>query len=228
MRGKYLSATIKRKRIPLLILRDYPNGKLETCCYCNTKFDKRIAKRRMNWEHLDDNKSNQQLWNLAWSCFECNQRKKNDYDLKMIGMEIIAKNKLWEESQNPESIPVCETNGHRDTTEIELSPIFFEIAHDFLKEKIPDLNKRITIKLAANTIAARCIKRIGQGSPITARRNLDILSTEEFIYRIEKIEGQYYILIDEQKQKTENIMNTHNNIKKFMDDTTKQKTMTNE
>jgi len=61
----------------------------------------------------------------------------------------------------------------------------------------------MTIKLASNTIAARCIKKLGQGSPITARRNLDILSTEEFIYKVEKIEGQLYIMIDIEKKKLE-------------------------
>jgi len=203
-RSKYLSATIKRKRHPLIILRDYPRGAVHKCCYCKVKFDESVPKRRLNWEHLDDDKTNQQLWNLAWACYECNQRKRNNYDLKILGMELILLNKQWEESQTPELTPVCEKSELKQqvkTSEFDLSPVMFEIAQQFLQEKLSTTNKRMTTKLAANTIAARCIKKIKQGSPVTARRNLDILSTEEFIYKIEKIEGQFYIMIDVEKYK---------------------------
>jgi len=215
MRAKYLSATIKRKRTPLIILRDYQNGAQHKCCYCKVTFNKKIPKRRKNWEHLDDNKHNQKLWNLAWSCFECNQRKKIEYDLKIIGMDLTYKNKQWEESQESESTPVCEKSELRKqpkNSEFDLSPLFFEIAHQFLREKLSTVNKRFTMKLAADTIAARCIKQQGQGSSVTARRNLDILCTEEFIYKSDKIEGQFYIMIDIEKKKTADIINIQQKI----------------
>lgn len=220
MRGKYLSATIKRKRTPLIILRDYPRGAQHKCCYCKVLFNAKIPKRRLNWEHLDDNKTNQQLWNLAWSCFECNQRKRNNYDLKILGMELVYANKTWEESQSPESTAVCEKSELKQLVkhnEIDLSPVMFEIAQQFLQEKLNTVNKRLTTKLAANTIAARCIKRLGQGSPVTARRNLDILATEEFIYKIEKIEGSFYIMIDVEKHKVNNTKLTEQKITENLD-----------
>ncbi len=119
-------------------------------------------------------------------------------------MDITIENKKWEELQVPDSTGVCEITASNETTkpsEIDLSPAMFEIAEIFLREKLSSVNKRLTTKLAANTIAARCIKKLGQGSPITARRNLDILATEEFIYKIDKIEGQFYIMIDIEKKK---------------------------
>lgn len=219
-RAKYLSVLIKRKRTPLIILRDYPKGAIHKCCYCKVKFDENVPKRRVNWEHLDDNNANQNLWNLAWSCVECNQRKRNNYDLKILGMELIQINKEFESIEAPGLTSVCETSElkqQQKTSEIDLSPVMFEIAHNFLIEKLNSLNKRMTTKLAANTIAARCIKRIGQGSPITARRNLDILSTEEFIYKIDKIEGQFYILIDVTKNNINQQKLTENKIMENLD-----------
>ena len=68
------------------------------------------------------------------------------------------------------------------------------------------------MKLAADTIAARCIKQQGQGSPVTARRNLDILCTEEFIYKSDKIEGQFYIMIDIEKKKISDAINIQQKI----------------
>jgi len=215
MKSKYLSATIKRKRTPMIILRDYPNGAQYKCIFCKTAFDESIPKRRRNWEHLDDNKHNQQLWNLTWACLECNQKKKSDYDLKIFGMDLTYKNKQWDEIQESESTSVCEKNELRKlakNSELDLSPLFFEIAYQFLREKLSTVNKRFRMKLAADTIAARCIKKHGQGSPVTAKRNLDILCTEEFIYKSEKIEGQFYIMIDIEKKKAFDAMNIQQKI----------------
>ena len=130
-------------------------------------------------------------------------------------MDLTYKNKQWEETQESESTCVCEKSELRKltkTTELDLSPLFFEIAHQFLREKLSSVNKRFTIKLAADTVAARCIKKHGQGSPVTARRNLDILCTEEFIYKSDKIEGQFYIMIDTEKKKAADAINIQQKI----------------
>lgn len=204
----------------MIILRDYSKGAIHKCCYCKVKFDENVPKRRLNWEHLNDDNTNQQLWNLAWSCVECNQRKRNNYDLKILGMDLILINKEFEAIATSESTAVCETSELKQQTkhsEIDLSPVMFEIAQQFLQEKLDKVNKRLTTKLAANTIAARCIKRLGQGSPVTARRNLDILSTEEFIYKIDKIEGQFYIMIDVEKNQLDQEKLVENKITENLD-----------
>ena len=64
LQARSLTSAIKAKRTPVIIERDYPNDKEYTCCFCEQRFLNNTVKWKKTWEHLDNDETNEELWNL--------------------------------------------------------------------------------------------------------------------------------------------------------------------
>lgn len=179
-----------------MLERDCPNNEEETCCFCEQRFIPEHTLWRKTWEHLDNDKENESLWNLAWAHWHCNEKKKNDFDLQIQAREIIKKNQEWEEQFSFESAREGERENTTDTyeqTEIDLNKAHFELAQNFLTEKITNKSPRFLVSDAVSCIVLRCKKQTGHGSSQSVRNYINVLACSEGSYQIEKIEGKSFV-----------------------------------
>lgn len=196
LHARSLTVAVKSKRTPLIIERDYPNGEEFICCYCEQRFLKNNPLWKKTWEHLDNDETNQELWNLKWAHWYCNQKKKTFTDYHIIAREFIKKNQEWQNKFDFEEFlrerkikqPV------EEHTEIELNIAHYEEATKFLAERLPDEDARHLLTDTINCISLRCRKKTGHGSSQSVRNYINELCCSEGNYKIQKISGKNYIL----------------------------------
>jgi len=192
--AKSLTKRIQAQRTPLIIERDYPNNEEYTCCYCEQRFIETHILWHRTWEHLDNNDENEELWNLAWAHWKCNQDKKIYAELQIQAREIIKKNKEWESNHDFESAREREIKSPtEEQTEIDLNVAHMQVTREFLAEKLPNYDSKYPLKDAIFCIVARCRKQTGHGSPQSVRNYIDELSCSEEHYNREKQNGKNYI-----------------------------------
>lgn len=195
LQARSLTPKIKNMRTPYIIARDYPNGEEFTCRYCEQRFINTNFKWKRTWEHLNNDKENNELWNLAWAHWQCNQQKKNNPELQVMAHELIKRNKQWEEENDFEFARERKIKEPtEEQTEIDLNMAHHKITEEFLAEKLPDNNAKHTLSDAVNCIVLRCRKKTSHGSSQAVRNYLNVLSCSEGLYKVEKIDGKNYIM----------------------------------
>jgi hypothetical protein len=202
--AKSLTKRIKAQRTPHIIERDHPNSKLSVdnpdyqepvCCYCEQRFLSEHILWRRTWEHLDNNKENEELWNLSWAHWHCNEKKKNNADDQIRAREMIKKNQRWQENHDFELSSERENKTDQNIqSEIELSTTHFQVTTEYLAEKINRENYSITLEDAIYCIVARCRRKTGHGSQQAVRSYLKELTCSEGSYRREKIDGKNHLI----------------------------------
>lgn len=198
--AKSLTRNIMAKRTPLILERDYPNSRLHiedpdyeeiVCCFCHQRFLEGNTKWRKTWEHLDNNKENEELWNLAWAHAYCNEKKRHDADLQIQARDLIKKNQAWEETFDFESAREREGENKTDEqTEIDLNVAHRQIVSEFLAERLPKENSTWDFTDAINCITLRCETQTGHGSKQSVRNYLDVQCCSEGKYLKEKSKGK--------------------------------------
>ena len=195
MYAKSLTKNIQAKRTPLIIERDYPDGEEQVCFFCEQRFIKDHIRGKKTWEHLDNNDENQELWNLAWAHFDCNEKKRTDPDSQIHAHEKIKQNKRWEKTYDFEYASEKKKNNDADeATEIDLNVAHRQIALEFLAEKLPNESEKWDFNDAISCIVLRCEKKTNHGSKQSIRNYLDVQACTEGKYRKEKISGTTYIM----------------------------------
>jgi len=205
--AKTLTKRIVAQRTPLILERDYPNSLLPkndpdyeepTCCYCEQRFMPKSTLWTRTFEHFDNNSENQELWNLGWVHWKCNQDKKNDTDLQILAREIISRNRKWEESYNfelsNEKKFTENTEPIKPDSEIEISKTNYPIVEKYLTERITTDGK-ILYKNALASCAYICKKRTTNGSVQAARNYIDMLTSDEGPFMIIKDENEKKIIV---------------------------------
>lgn len=201
---KSITRRIIAQRTPLVLERDYPLSLLHpedpeyeepVCCYCEQRFISGHKLWHKTWEHLDNDKTNQALWDLSWSHWHCNEKKKNDTDLQIQARDIIKKNREWEANYDFESASEREkTTDTQPHTEIDLSIAHFKVATEYLAEKINGVNPRYPLEDSIYSIVTRCRTLTGHGSSQATRGYLKELTCSENKYEIEKKDGKKFII----------------------------------
>lgn len=196
VRALSLTPTIMARREPLMKLRDCPNGEECTCCFCEQRFIEGHSKWRRTWEHLDNDDANQELWNLAWAHFYCNNIKKGNPEFQSIAFDIIQRNKKWQSTFDFESAREREKlSDPEEHTEIELNTAHMQETREFLAEKITDKpDSKYPFSDAIYCIVSRCREETGHGSPQAVRNYLKELTCSEGKYNVKKIKGVNYIV----------------------------------
>ncbi len=203
--AKSLTIRIKKQRTPLVLKRDYPLSLLyledpcyeePTCCYCEQRFILGHTLWKKTWEHLNNDKTCEYLWNLAWAHWKCNQDKMHDnFDLQFLAQDIIRKNKEWEANHDfelsSEREKITDTHPH---TEIDLNIAHSQVATEYLAEKINNTNPQYPEEDAIYSIVTRCRRLTGHGSAQAVRGYLKELTCSENKYAIEKVKGKKFII----------------------------------
>jgi len=159
-------ATYKRNKedFPLIVERDGYR-----CLYCPEPF---TANHPPEYEHLDNNPDNNEIWNKTFAHHECNNRKKLYGDLQILAREKIESNKKY--------VYVCERmDADLGTTEHLTScqaihKINYPLAEQFIQEHTL-VDGNIILKDGVNAITNLCFDNNQTGSQSAVYRYIDSL-----------------------------------------------------
>lgn len=169
---KQLTQRQKLAYLPILINRD---GGLR-CFYCH--IDLQIE--RCEYDHLNDDDTDNRPENLVTTCHSCNLKKRDNYDMKIIALEKLKQN---------ESLfiapPIEDKTSQSDKSELEISHDNYDIAHQYLIEVITTDGK-IEYPRAVNNAAYLCKQKTGFGSPQAIRNYFDMLTCDYGPFMVEK------------------------------------------
>lgn len=156
---KRLSYSLKQKYYPLLIIRDGYK-----CFYCKGDFSEvHLAE----YDHLNNDVTDNRLENLVFCHRECNNKKKYSSD-----MQIMAHEKLL---QNERAVFVGERKDEdQELSEQEISKINRNITKTFLLEHTSN-DEGILLSDTVNAIVDICNKNNGTGSQSAVNRYIDAL-----------------------------------------------------
>lgn len=203
--AKSLTKRIKAQRTPFILERDYPKSSLHpsdpdyeepVCCYCEQRFIEGHTLWHKTWEHLDNNKENEELWNLKWAHWKCNEDKIYSGELQSIAKDLIQENKKWEEQHDFELSSERESDkptAAQPHFEADINTAHFQVTSEFLAEKIHEKNPLYELEDAIYSIVTRCRKKTGHGSHQSVRGYIKELCCTENKYEIEKKGGTKFI-----------------------------------
>jgi len=173
--NKTLSARLKRKYLPIIIKRDYGTK----CFYCGTD----LNYKEYVFEHLDDNRMYNEIWNIVLACYSCNERKKRD-----SGMHLKACKKKYD--NQTDLTRVCEGEEEREETSapplnliLSTSDQIYEITEQYMYERIVT-DGFLKYKGLSNSITMLCRRKIGRGSQSAVGRAIDALCSDEGPFKI--------------------------------------------
>lgn len=176
--NKHLSANQKVQYLPILI---GTQGGFN-CLYCN----KGLTIGDFVFEHLNGNRTDNRLENLALAHQSCNIQKITNFDYQIIASEQLKKNE--------DQIFLRERNGVEDksltggSTEIDINVTNSDIVEQFLMERI-STDGSIPFAEALDSLVFTCKKKTGHGSHQSIRNYLNALASAVGPFMIMKNES---------------------------------------
>jgi len=136
------------------------------CVFVNHELDPKDCEI----EHLDNNPSNNENWNLALTCHKHNCEKKDNSDFQIIAQEKIKQNK------SQIFIQKLEDHSPREaSTEIQININSRQIAEQFITERV-QADGHTDYDDALNSITFKCQKQTGHGSQQSTRNYIASLT----------------------------------------------------
>ena len=93
----------KMEWTPIVMERDYLGLEYEecTCFYCKQLFHADSKTLCREWEHLNDNDTDNRPENMVWAHAICNEEKKNNFDWKQLALDKLKENCRWADQFDP-------------------------------------------------------------------------------------------------------------------------------
>lgn len=189
----YLTTSQKDRLKPYLMKKQ--NNR---CLFCKDLFVSTPANDSMKttFEHLDNNTTHNENWNLALAHKHCNNEKKFNTDY-----QIIAQMQLKENHQSADSTDMCvnpSPEPKQTTKEIDINVAFYKITKEFISDRllrqgVPELLWNDT----KHSVAYLMKEQTGHGSSSTAERYLlDLTSSVAPFNKIEH--GGIWVIVKRQ------------------------------
>lgn len=197
MVAKKLSSYLKKIFSPQIDERDGRD-----CFYCEQPFQSRLQSiislsqddNPQEYDHLNNDDTDNRLENLVKAHRLCNQRKKQGW--KEFEMKARTKLRDNERSANiPQRISDKVTPTEIDTNELFTAIAVKELAFWLIPQKNGEARKQtLPRKEFKDYLTGKGIKEVGHASQNTFDRILDALCTKEFYYIKEKDENKKWII----------------------------------
>jgi len=180
---KHLSISLKQKYLPLIIKRDGEN-----CSFCGKKLDHKTH----IFEHLNNNRSYNELENIVLACQSCNNKKSHDPEMKKLALEKLMVNEKsnFMRERNLED----EINSHEASTEIEINVSNFDITEQYISDVV-NCDGYIGYSDALNSCVALCKEKTGHGSQQSVRNYLAALTSTLGCFEITRDENRKKIIL---------------------------------
>ena len=177
-----LTPRMKEAFLPILLKRD--GGFL--CFYCRHD----LALVEYVYEHLDDDRTNNDITNIVLACQSCNNKKPSSPEMKSKAMEKKKQNQRSNLLRTRERERI-EVPSPSLKPELDISQANFEITHQYLSETIA-VESEVDFKVALDSAVMLCRKKTGTGSQTAVRRYIDSLTSRL---------GPFMIVQDDQKKR---------------------------
>ncbi len=172
------------------------------CFYCKDKFiDEQHTIQGMTnplimeYDHLNDAEYDNRIENIVKAHKQCNSKKKYDDSMKQLAIEQLRLNEatgIPEVGITEESPEQKENDLQRNVNDELYSNVeFMKISMEYLESHLQGDCVKLPFKSTLDSIAMICFKRVGHGSPVSIRRAMDMLVSDE---------GDYYRYRDGGKQ----------------------------
>ena len=190
--AKSLSTSTRKTFTPLILLRDYKFDEPQTCKLCQKPFSE-FGNTARTFDHIINDHSINELWNLWFVHFICNQQKKaiqQKYaNRKILAPEemrfikyipkIIEDNKKWQETFNFENYQKKKNldshiGNSEDSVFLDVSNVLHEVTQSVLQEYIEDYNSHFAKRELAAIIASRTQAKIQHGSIQASMNHLSV------------------------------------------------------
>jgi len=200
---KQPTQSLKKKRVLIIIQRDYKSGEKPYCFYCGAGFVFNHKYFRRVWEHLNNDDEDWRPENLVWAHWLCNEEKKNNIEYLVRAEEKLKENVIWIQSRGVRESE-REKYTHVDTEELsdaEVGKKTDKITKTFLDEHLKGENKKEFL-MRADTRA--CITYLvkqetnGRGSHQATDRAIDDYCCTIADYVSKKEDGKRIIRLRKQ------------------------------
>jgi len=184
---KYLTTSQKDRFFPAIYERDGAY-----CFFCKGQFDDSVKTLKRTFDHLDDDRTNNDISNLVLCHWKCNQLKKEYPDFK-----FMAADKAKELQASFDSLGVSELNARTPKTtskEIDLNVAMKKLTKQYLFDRLVTQGKEvISWSDVCHSISYICYSEFGHGSSETIKRYLlDFTSSAGPYIRVEE-SGEWII-----------------------------------
>jgi len=149
-----------------------------------------LSKTEFVYEHLDDNRSNNDINNIVLACRKCNNKKPFSPEMKAKARKKKKENEQSNLLRASERARV-EVSSPSFKPELDISQANFETTNQFLSETL-SVDQEIEFRVALDSAVMLCRKQTGSGSQTAVKRYLDALTSSE---------GPFMVVQDDQKKK---------------------------
>ncbi len=186
-----ISYAMKKKIDKVIRLR----GDKFLCFYCECTFS---AINPAEYEHLNNNPSDNRPENIVYACHSCNNKKKFNFDLQIMAQEKLESNEkavLMRERRQADSGTKIDLSSQQ-----EINKTNTQITDQFLLEHTLH-GESFVLKDGVDAIVNICQENNGTGSQSAVYRYLD--------YKCNPINGKYTIFLNSEgknavRRRTEN------------------------
>ena len=152
-----------------------------------------LSKTEFVYEHLDDNRSNNDINNIVLACRKCNNKKPFSPEMKAKARKKKKENEQSNLLRARERERV-EVESPSFKIEFDTSQANFAIAEQFLSETLA-VEGEIEFKTALDSIVMLCRKQTGTGSQTAVRRYLDALTSSVGPFMIVQNEDKKRVIV---------------------------------
>lgn len=151
--------------------RDF-HGKQPKCLFCKRPLKingdegrRTYARKKPEIDHLDNNRNNNNYWNLALVHKECNTRKRTNTDYQIIAQDRVAENKKY--------VPTKAALTPRVNKIVKIGAKLHKLAKWYLKRELPNADAEPRpLEDMCDELAYLAQEKYGCGSQATMRRHL--------------------------------------------------------
>ena len=156
------------------------------CLFCKTKLDI----NSFVYEHLNNNRQDNRIENIAFACQSCNNKKPHDADMQIIAIEQLASN----EKRNFMGERKITTEIREASTEIEINQDNSELTEKYISERV-SADEYVEFKDALDSIVYLCRKATGHGSQQSIRNYISSLTSSAGPFVITKDGNKKKIIV---------------------------------
>lgn len=166
-----LTSNDKAKKYPMLVHRDG-----DVCFYDKMPFIQEVEGLQRNFDHLNNDEYDNRLENLVLCHYDCNQKKKNDYDMQLLALDKLKENVSSASLGGRENLSTTYESTD-ELTEGEVNRIINKLTTIYLQERLPDKDQDTFLSFsdALNSITYLVQQDTkGRGSQVAVRRAIDV------------------------------------------------------
>jgi hypothetical protein len=189
MRTK-LTSNMKAKLYPGLVHRDG-----DVCFYDEMPFTQEIEGLQRTFDHLNNDEFDNRIENLVLCHSDCNQKKKNDYDMQLKAIEKLRINVSSGSLGGRENLTTTYESSD-ELTEGEVNRIINKLTTTYLQERLPDKDQDTFLSFSdtLNSITYLVQQDTkGRGSQVAVRRAIDVRCCSIGEFMIQREDGKRII-----------------------------------